>query len=165
MEIKVTTPNNDDVLSFNENTGHYELTLQYVKSQLDVTFKDDGVTQKRITKNSRAIYNYLLARSYSRNNEIVTFFLNHTENGRRFLKDILTAQMEADLQSGYNDIGLTPAVSANGQQIDRAQIRRNLVCVSAEEIADNNAAYFGFNLLIQTQLPASLYAFVRNHER
>mgnify|MGYP003329535214 CR=1 FL=1 len=164
METKIIKPYNDLELKFNEETGRYELTIEAINSNFGNSFKDSGVLQKRITKNSRRVYNYLFSRAFSSNNQIVNFFINRTENGRKFIKDMLFAQMEADLETGYNDIGITPTINlSNGQVIDRAVLRTNLVCVDAEEIADNNHTYFGFNLLIQTLLPAYLFTIVRNN--
>lgn len=165
MKITVAQPYNNNDLVFNEETGRYELTMEYVKANFEITFKDDGILQKRITKNSRRIYNYLYSRGYSFNNPIITFFLNKTENGRRFLVDVLSSQMEADLLTSFNDLGITPAVTSNAQMLDRNQMRANLVCVDVEEMVDNNNEYFGFNLFISSQLPATLFTFVRENDK
>ena len=151
------TNNELQKLKWNGNIDRYELTVEYAKSELDDVYGSDEKLKKRITKNSRVIYNYLLSRSYSKNNKVVIFFINNTKEGHKFLVDILLAQLEADAQSGYNDLTIMPAITATGKDIERNEIRRNQVCVAAEEIADNNASYFGFNLLAPTLLPQWAY--------
>lgn len=159
---KLKAPYNDGKLKFNELTNHYELTLAYVKENFDVNFKDDGVLQKRITLNSRVVYNYLFFRTHTNNKEVVEFMLNKTENGRKFLLDLLHEQMSADLQTGFNDMGNLPSINmATGQVIDRELIMQNMVSVNTEMIADRSEQYCGFNLLYQSTFPFYLFALIR----
>lgn len=122
--------------------------------------------QKRITKNSRTVYNYLMSKTHSQNKSVVNFFLNKTEMGRKFLLDILSAQMESDLEFGTNDLGITPLVNTtNGQIIDRTRVMQNILCISAEQVLDNSTSYFGgINLFVAVLLPYSYFKFVRDNE-
>lgn len=160
------TPFNDNELFFNNDTGRYELTLQCVKNNFDVSFADDNVLQKRITKNSRKIYNFIYYRAYSHNKSIIEFCLNKTEQGRKFLKNVLLEQIEADLLSGYNDLSSQPNINVgSGLVIDRYKLAESQVSVDTELLIDDNSTYFGFNILYQGIFPASFFRLVREQEQ
>lgn len=158
----LTEPYDDENLKFNNDTGLYELTLAYVKSQFDDNFVNDGVLQKRISKNSRKIYNFINNHSHSGNLGVVRFCLNRTEEGRKFLLEILSEQMEADLESGFNDISNQPAINfASGQVIPREQLVLNQVSVDTEQLIYANGRYFGFNLISMALLPTTVFLAVQ----
>jgi len=164
--LHIISPYNDKALILNKETGRYELTLAFVKANFDTTFQNDGVLQKRITKNSRKIYNYLFSHSYSYNNRVVSFCLDRTEEGRKFILDILSEQMEADLDSGFNNLSSTPAINvSNGQTIDRNELYRNQISVDTEQIIDRSTDYFGFNLMYQSLFPANYFLLVQAKEK
>lgn len=152
-------PYNDNQLEFNVNSGRYELTIEYVKDNFEITFKDDGVLSARIKKNSRKIYNYIYSHSHSLNKEIVEKFINHTEQGRKYLLDCLTEQMEADLESGYNSFSNQPNI--NHQSSFREEQYKGQVSVDAEQVLDRSANYFGINILYQEPLPAYVFLVAR----
>ena len=102
--LKIITPYNDDELSFNNETSRYELTPQYCKDNFEANFRNDNILAKRIALNSRVIYNYIITHCALVNRSVVMFLLHRTEQGRKFLTEILTAQMYADIETGYNDI-------------------------------------------------------------
>ena len=163
MEYKFTKPYSDEKLTWNNQTNRYELTLEYVTNLFDNTFKDTGVLAKRITKNSRKIYNFIYARANSHNKEIIDFVLNNTENGRKFLIDVLTEQMEADIETGFNDLSSVPAVNtATGQVMDRGQLVLNQISVDAEQIVQSSANYFGFSIVYSAPYPYFYFLFFRN---
>lgn len=158
MKLDLIKPYDDDKLVFNQETGRYELTFEFVKKTFEINFKDDDTLKKRITKNSRKIYNLILYRCYTANKPVVDMALNRTENGRKFLFDVLLEQFEADNETGFNDLSSTPAINyTNGSVIDRNLQYANQISVDAEQIIDRNAEYFGFNILYQGQLPLVLY--------
>ena len=158
MNITKIKPYSDETLTYNETTSQYELTMEYVKDNFEVTFKNDEVLKKRIKKNSRNIYRFIINRGHTANSEVIKFLLNKTEEGRRFLIEVLSTQMEADLASGYNDMGDTPAVNLNnGQVIDRAELIRNQVSVNTEELINNSASYFGISIIYQAPYPYGLF--------
>lgn len=157
-----TKPYDDEKIKFNTITGRYELTIQAVKSACDVNFKDDATLEKRITQTSRIIYNYLFSRSYSGNKQVVQFLLDRTEEGRKFLFEILMAQMLADNETAYNDLTKLPSINmSTGQAFDRNVIYSNRVCLDAETIADNNDVYFGVNILVQIRFPFDMFRMVQ----
>ena len=165
MEIRIRKPYTDTDLVWNTKTGHYELSLAYCKALFDDNFKDDGTLQKRITKNSRVVWNQLMAHTYTQNKSVVSFILNNTEEGRNFLKDILSAQMESDIQFGTNDLGITPLINVTtGHIIDRNQVTINTLCKMAEDVMDDVVSYVGVNLFIATLLPYTLFRLVRENE-
>ena len=155
--MKVITPYSDDVLAYNTDTAQYELTLNYVKGLFGNNFVDDGVLEKRIKKNSRKIYNVIHARINNLNRVAVNFLLSKTQEGRNYIKDILVEQMEADIESGFNDLSSTPAINvSNGQTIDRNLLVQNQISVDAEQILLSSPQYFGFNILYQGQFPNTI---------
>ena len=157
----ISKPYDDDNLVFNEKTGRYELTIQYLKDNFGSSYKNDGEATRRIKLNSQVVYYYINLHTASFNRQVVNFLLNKTEQGRAFLLELLSAQQYADLQTGYNDLMFNPAVSFTGQDKDRNEIRRNSLCVAAEDIFNSSASYFGFPLGYQGVLPSIFYVWSR----
>ena len=150
-------PYTDKFLTWNSKTNRYELTMSYVKEELEINFRDDGVLEKRLKRNSKIIYNYLKNNTYVGNIADMETLLNKTEQGRDFLKEVLLEQFEADNESGYNDLTKQPAINlATGQVIDRNELIRNQISVAAEQVIDNNAQYFGFNICVMFRYPPYL---------
>ncbi len=147
-------PYSDNELVWNENTKQYELTLEYFKSNYDDNFADDEETKKRLKKNSRLIYRFIKYRTCSYNRRIVDKVINYTQEGRNFIKEMLSTQMESDVETAYNDLSKIPAINvANGQVIDRNLLHANEVSVPTEEIWDSSDDWFGFRLGYQAPYP------------
>lgn len=166
MKLTVISPYDDNKLVYNKQTARYELTKEYIKDEFENTFKDDNTLQQRIKKNTRKVYNYLLYRTCTPNKEVVDFVLNQTKEGRAFLLDLLSEQMEADLESGYNSMSSIPAINyASGRITPREEQQRNQLTVDAEQIVERNANYFGFNLFYQSSFPFSYFQFMRANKK
>lgn len=161
--MKITKPYDDDKLIFNPTTARYELTVAYCKDNFETTFKNDAVLQRRIKLNTQVVYNFINSHVASVNKPVVAFLLAQTEEGREFLLELLTAQMYADIQTGYNDIGYTPAINFAGQDKDRLAIQQNMLCVQAEQIFNQSDVYFGFRINYQGQLPTQLFLMVQKY--
>lgn len=158
MELKITTPRNDENMEFDETSNRYVLTLEYAKAHFPNVFRDDQVLKQRLIKNSRKIYDFIHYRGYSGNRKVVDFLLNRTAEGRDFLLQALSTQMEADAQSGYNDLSQAPAVNvATGQVIDREVLANNQICVDAEQIIENSASWFGVPITYRARYPWRLF--------
>ena len=158
MNITVIEPYDDDKLVWNTETDHYELSFEYIRSNYEVNFRDDKELKRRLTKNSRKIYNFIYARTHTANKAVATLLLNKTEQGRKFLFDVLIEEFEADNATGYNDLSQNPAINlSNGSVIDRNLLIQNQICVDAEQIIDRNREYFGINIMFQGQLPLIFY--------
>lgn len=154
-------PSDTDYLKWNEKTKRYELSREFVKNEMNVNFADDGVLDNRIRKNSRKIYNYIKHNSYTANHPFIEKLLNNTKEGQEFLKDVLLEQLEADNETGFNDLSSQPAVNiSSGQIIDRDELQRNQISVDTEQLIENNADYFGFNICIMTKFPPALILFL-----
>lgn len=154
-------PYSDNVLKWNSQNNRYELTIEFVKNELEVHFRDDGVLTSRIKKNTRKIYNYIKYHSYSGNSHFIDVLLNKTEEGRKFLTDVLLEQLDADNETGFNDLSSQPAINvSSGQVLDRDELRRNQISVDTEQIIDRNADYFGFNICIMTSFPPALQLYL-----
>lgn len=156
----IKEPYSDSKLDYNKNTGRYELTLAYLKDEFGPCYADDGIALQRIKLNSRVVYNYINLHTASFNRAVVNFLLTRTEEGRKFLLDILKEQQYADIQTGYNDLPYTPAISFNGQDKDRQEIRKNTLCLAAEDIFLSSVDYFGLNIGYLGQFPAFYFNLV-----
>ena len=164
MKINVINVYDDDKLVYNSSTDHYELSMEYVRNQFGENFQDDAVMQKRITKNSRRVYNYIYTRGHHSNKYVVAFLLKRTSEGRKFLFDALSAQMEADAENGFNDLTLNPSINViNGQRVERADLRANLLSVDTEEIIDGSARYFGVSIVAQVPYPFPYFQLARGN--
>lgn len=160
-QLTTIKPYSDDKLIWNDKTNQYELAFKFVKEEYPGNFQDDATLKRRIKKNSRVIYSFLNYRINNYNKRFVSKLLSNTQEGRNFMFALLSLQFEADVETGYNDIGSTPAINfANGQIMDRNQIWANLVTVDVEQEFDNSPSYFGLNIGVQTALPPNLYLFV-----
>lgn len=161
-----TEPKNDDKLEWNSETNRYQLTMAYVKTLRDaITFKNDSVLQRAIKQTSVRVYQWIVAHSCTVNRAVIDFLLNKTEQGRQFLIQCLTAQMEADLDWGYNDLTVRPVINAQtGQEGDRDNYRKNAISLECESIIDDSVQYFGINLLYMSPFPWSLFALARKYE-
>lgn len=155
-------PYSDKTLFWNEETKQYELTIEYFKDNFDETYANDEVLTKRLKKNSRKIYRFIRNRTYSRNRPIVENVINLTEEGRNFIKEMLSVQIEADAQTGFNDLSETPAVNlSNGQVLDRNELYKNQICVDAEQVFDDSDSYFGFRIGYQAAFPPIYFTFFK----
>lgn len=152
--LNTITPYSDNDLTFDESLGMYLLTIQKVKSVYDNNFQDDQTLLKRIKKNSRKVYNFIYYRGFSANKKAITFLLNRTKEGREFILGVLLEQMEADLESGYNDLSSSPAVNiSSGQVIEREHLAQNQVSVDTEQLIENSAYYFGVPITLRAPFP------------
>ncbi len=149
-------PFTDTVLEWDESASQYVLTKAYIKGHFTVNYRDDGVLDARRKKNSRVVYRVITARLNQSNAPLAMWLLNNTEEGRAFMRDILSEQMEADLATGYNDLGAqNPINFAGGRNtvIDRYEIEKNLLCVNADMMIQGVTNYFPFNLFVQYPYP------------
>ena len=157
----ITQPYDDEMLVYNAETGRYELTLAEVKTLVDaMPFKNDNIVKRRIKENSRVCYNYLINHSNTANRQVINFMINKTEEGRKFIHDLLVAQMESD------SIGRMPTVNVqSGQVMDRYTIRENQLCLNAENVIDDSNNYFGFNICYMLPYPSGIFLYVYNNEK
>lgn len=157
--LRTIQPYNDDKMSFNELTQQYQLTREYCKANFEHTFKNDQILDRRIEQNSDVIYDFIFSRVNTNNTQVVQMLLSKTAEGREFIRKMLTYQMQADIESAFNDIRSIPAINAsNGQVIAREEIARNQVTVAVEQLLVNSARYFGVNLAYQGTFPPYLFA-------
>lgn len=155
-------PYSDSALEWNAEMQQYVLTIEYFKNNFDSVFADDGELVKRLKKNSRLIYRFIRNRTYSRNRPIVDKVLKNTQEGRNFIKEMLTTQIEADAETGFNDLSSTPAINvANGQVLDRHELERNQVSVDTEQVFDDSDAYFGFRIGYQAAFPPIYFMLLK----
>ena len=164
--IILEKPQDNEFLEWNNDTMRYQLKLSYVKSLRDVLpYKSDKVAQQRIKQTSLRVYNYIVNHSNSANRQVLDFLLNKTENGKEFLKEVLTSQIEADMEYGYNDLMVRPALNAStNSMLDRDAIRLNAISLETEEIINDSVGYFGFNLCVLVPFNWYLFDLARKYE-
>lgn len=163
--LEIIKPYDDNTLEFNQETGRYQLTLKYVKTLRDaLPYKTDRIAQQRIKQNSLRVYNYIVLHSNAVNRQAVILLLNRTEEGRKYLIEVLTSQMEADLEYAYNDLMVRPLINAtNGQSGDRDQYRQNAISLETEMLIEDSVGYFGINLTYMGMFPPYLLNLAREY--
>lgn len=144
--LTLINPYSDNSLTYNEFNQRYELTKEYCKNEFANTFADDGILERRIKLNTRIVYNYIDKHIATVNKNVVDFLLNKTEEGRKFILELLSQQMYADIETGYNDLGYQPNINFSGQDKDRKMIQESALCVAAEDVFYNSDIYFGIRL-------------------
>lgn len=163
-------PYNDTLLEWNEETQKYRLTLAAIKNLVGNAYKDDQVATKRSILTSLNIYTYIYNLGATPNKVYTEFIINYTKQGRSFIYECLMAQILADSESGYNDISNSNGIDfTNGSIISREEIRKNKVCVNAEDLILNsasrlegyNVAYMGYlNIYTKTYLESQMEKYV-----
>lgn len=155
-------PYSDDSLQYDEKADQYYLTREYCKNAFDHTFKSDLILDRRIVKNSDKVYNFIYSRVNSNNAQIVAKILSSTKEGREFMLKLLTYQMEADIDSAFNDLTSVPAVNvSNGQIIPREELVRNQVTVDVEQLLINNSRYLGINIWYAAKFPPQYLFYLK----
>ena len=161
-KITIIKPYDDESLKYDQSLNRYLLTFEYCKNNFDANFRDDGVLERRIKKNTRNVYNFIYSRVATVNKPVVEFLLTRTKEGRKFILDILSAQMEADVESGYNDLtDFSPINLSKGSVLPREEFKRNQVTVQVEQIFDNSDNYFGVRIGYLGMFPWWLFQLVR----
>lgn len=147
----------DEEMEF-EN-GRYHLTKQFIRNSVDGAENaiDDKKLMMRSKKNSRVIYAYIMGHCHSANWKTVLFLLNRTQEGKDLLKEALATQLEADLLSGYNDLGNMPADS----QLKRDEIRDSQITIETEQILESSISALGVNILSMAPYPSCYINYVR----
>jgi len=158
-------PYNDNKLEFNEEIGRYQLTLSYVKNLFEgaLPYRNDAIARKRIKQTSLRIYNYIVNHSNTANREVIDVLLNKTEQGRKFLIEVLSSQLEADAEYGYNDLLVRPVINAtNGQEGNRDIYIQNAISIETEMLINDSINYFGINICCMIPYGSWVYQLVRN---
>lgn len=160
--LRTIKPYSDSVLEWDESLQKYVITIQYFKDNFDNVYADDEVLKRRLKSNTKLVYRWISNHINSANKRFVDKLLSCTQEGRDFIKEILTVQIEADAETGYNDLSKAPAVNlANGQIIPREELLRNQICVDAEQVFDDSNSYFGFRIGYQAPFPPYYFLFIK----
>lgn len=146
-------PYNDNKMTFNQDTGMYELTIQVVKANFPNTTQDDGALLYRIKKNSRVVYNYISRYAKGSNLGFVYKLIKHTEEYRKWIYDALMCQIEADLLTGRNSMG--DMIPTNKDDFD---LQSNATLTQdTQTILYDGIRYGGYNLMFAGSFPTQLY--------
>ncbi len=160
--MRVIQPYEDEKMTFNQDLNMYVLKIAEVKDKLEDTIQDDGKLTKRITKNSRTVYNYIHAIGHSANKPFVDFLINRTEEGRKLIYEALLTQMEADLENGYNSLLNEPRIDLRSNQvIDEGAFVSSQVTIATRQILEGAPGTLGINILCQSQYPYGTRLYLR----
>ena len=160
--MNVIQPYEDEKMKFDQGLNMYVLRMSEVKEKLEDTVQDDGKLTKRITKNSRAVYNYIHAMGHSANRPFVDFLINRTEEGRKLIYEALLTQMEADLENGYNSILNEPRIDLRSNQvIDEGAFVSSQITIATRQVLESAPGTLGINILCQSQYPYQTRFFLR----
>ena len=152
----------DEKMRFDQSLNMYVLKMAEVKEKLEDTIQDDGKLAKRITKNSRTVYNYIHAVGHSANRPFVDFLINRTEEGRKLIYEALLTQMEADLENGYNSILNEPRIDLRANQvIDEGAFVSSQITIATRQILEGAPGTLGINILCQSQYPYGTRLYLR----
>ena len=146
--LKFNVPYNDLLLVYNEKTEQYEFSLTEAKSLVGSPFQDDAIFEQHLKDISNSVYSYMYHLGNTNNKVYTKLIVNYSDKGRKFIYKALESQLRADADNGYDAIKKqNPVDFQNGKVIDREEIRRNLVCVSCENILKNSSADLdGYNV-------------------
>ena len=160
--MNVIQPYEDEKMKFDQGLNMYVLKMSEVKEKLEDTVQDDGKLTRRITKNSRAVYNYIHAMGHSANRPFVDFLINRTEEGRKLIYEALLTQMEADLENGYNSLLNEPRIDLRSNQvIEEGAFVSSQVTVATRQILEGAPGTLGINILCQSQYPYQTKMYLR----
>lgn len=160
--MKVIQTYDDEKMRFDQDLNMYVLTRAEVKEKLEDTVQDDAKLDRRIVKNSRAVYNYIHAVGHSANRPFVDFLINRTEEGRKLIYEALLTQMEADLENGYNSLLNEPRIDLRSNQvIDEGAFVSSQVTVATRQILEGAPGTLGLNILCQSQYPYQTRLYLR----
>ena len=162
--------NPDDYIN-NLQTAKPEIKAASIPENETVTLTEEKESpllkrRERVIKNlSSSIYHYIFSRTHTANRHIVEFLLNHTENGRKFLKEVFECQLESELQYTYGDITKVPVINVQtGQEGNRENYSQNAISIATQQIIEDSVAFFGgINLLLQVQYPSTLFIQMYNY--
>lgn len=154
MEIK-------NMMTYDLTNHRYTLIAQYCSdiANLSDVYADQNSIQKTLNSISRTIYNWIYSRIPLRNKDYVEYLLAKHDDCIRAVYDAMRAQLEADISSGYNDIKNQPALNfATGMNIGREEIKKNLVCVEAQNILESCSFNFLYAGDLGVRLPEDRYS-------
>ena len=161
--LNAIKPYSDKSLQYDETTNRYLLTREFCKGNFDFTFKSDLQLDREIERNTDVVYDFIFSRVNTNNAQVVEYILSSTKEGRALILKMLSYQMEANMESGFNSTGKIPLVNAsNGQIIQREEVARNTVSVEVERLFYNSPRYVGLQLGYQGSFPPIVYLNLRS---
>ena len=161
LKIDIIKPIDDNKMTYDYNTHRYILNLAVV-NELDGRYKDETIAKRRLKSISSAIYNYIYEHSNSHNKAFLEFYLNCTHYGRDIVFNAMYHQLLADLENGYENIGIQNNIDySSGSIISREQQKENRICLDSE--IELQSATTPINVLYAGVFPqASKYACMQD---
>lgn len=168
MKLHFIDAYSDNSLKRNEYTKQYQLTKNICLEILGGNpYQNDGELEKRIKLNTYVVYTYILSMGHSLNQKYNLCVLNCTEEGRRLLLQVLTAQFLADAEVGYNDlVKQVPINFSNFTSINQDKILNAILSPLAKmSLLNSSGALDGYNLCSQIKYKSAvLDTYVRKYD-
>jgi hypothetical protein len=149
-----------NMMTYDLNNHRYVLKAQYCSeiANLSEVYADQSAIDKTLKSISRTIYNWIYSRIPVCNKNYIEYLLAKHEDCIRALYEAMLAQLEADISSGYNDIKNQSAINfSTGMHLDREEIRKNLVCIEAQNILEGCAFNMFYAGDLGVRLPENRY--------
>jgi len=132
FKINIIAPKDSNEMRYDFKSHKFVLTLAVVNS-LDGRYKSEEIAKRRLISISNTIYNYIYEHSNSHNKAFLEFYLNCTEQGQAIIYNAMYNQLLADLENGYESIGIQNNIDySNGSIVSREQQKLNRICLDSE---------------------------------
>lgn len=149
-----------NMMTYDKATHRFTLIPQYCSdiANLSEVYADQNSIQKTLNSISRTIYNWIYSRVPVSNKNYIEYLLAKHPDCILAVYEAMKSQLEADVSSGYNDIKNQPAINfQTGMNIDRNDIKRNLVCIEAQNILESCSYNFLYAGDLGIRLPENRY--------
>ena len=138
LNTNIIKPYDSPTMKYDPHKHRYILTTVALNEVGNTWKNDQAFIERRLRQISNVVYNYIFSHTHSSNISLVEFVLACTEEGRRAIEEMLTYQLEADVENGYNDISkILPINPANGQVIRHIDIKENAMCIEARNVFED----------------------------
>ena len=144
-------PYDDEMMIYDFKTHRYYLTRNAINylSGGEVVYRNQKAEDRALRKTSELVYDYMFSESNSKNREFIIFIIACYEPYREIFKETLMAQLEADMESGYNSMAeISPIDPQRNSTINPYIIARSLVTprvkMKLESLNNPRVIYAGY---------------------
>lgn len=124
------SPYDDEMMTYDFKTHRYYLTRNAINylSGGEVVYRNQKAEDRALRKTSELVYDYMFSVSNSNNRDFIVFVIACYEPYREIFKEVLMAQLEADMESGYNSMAeISPIDPQRNSTLNPNVIAQNLV--------------------------------------
>lgn len=123
-------PYDDELMIYDHKTHRYVLT----RNAIDLigfgesVYRNAKQEERALFKTSEIVYDYIYSESNSKNRDYITFVLACYSPYREIFKEVLLAQLEADMESGLNSISdISPIDPQRNSVMNQRYITKSIV--------------------------------------